>query len=53
MQVIVAAKAGRCDQRAADPKWVDPLPEKGHIEVGVDEDGELVHFSKHPAVRLM
>lgn len=45
MQVVCAAKAGRCSRRSESSKWVEPQPEKGHIEVGVDEEGMLVYFS--------
>lgn len=41
MSVLISVPAGRCDRRAGT-KWVDAKPEKGALELKLD-DG-LLHF---------
>jgi hypothetical protein len=42
MAALISVPAGRSVRRSQDSKWVDPLPEKGLIEMKLEDD--LMHM---------
>jgi hypothetical protein len=42
MAALISVPAGRSVRRSQDSKWVDPLPEKGLIEMKFEDD--LMHM---------
>ncbi|KAK8849521.1 hypothetical protein IAR55_004855 [Kwoniella newhampshirensis] len=42
MSTIISVPAGRCHRRSEDSKWVDPSPEKGLLEMNLEDD--LLHL---------